>query len=525
MRVRRFGVSLNSNYAAAQLARAFLHPTSRSTRSPAWLGTDTALAALGLSAADEVGVGRLQLALQAKHVQTRESIRSPSSLSRQAVAGVDPAEMSEPTLPGVVQFAFALPVPTWASYRWHEAEEAHRDQIAAAVMRSAERALAHVVANRPGPRARVADRQPMTGFAAVARLDVAPPRRPVPGWAHDDLEVVGVLLGAQRADGRLVAFNPDAMAPREVRRLAAEAMQQALHEEPALRYAGRQAAAAVRAVEQPGSAPPAHAALRWEHPLERWRALLGDVRAQEVGEHAAGLAHRFRDAAESALVMRRRALTRRVEPRDRVAAREALSLERDALRLAESADAADRDAAALHAERWLLKGRAQAELWRVVKVVEQRAAAARDAREQLLQGDERLGSKRRFDAWVRRNADRLAEIVAVDAELTDRLRARVEQEADLSVEAPPPYVRDAIGEPDPTAPDHRQWTRTASKLVYERHVEAANREVGFELIPRSGRERQALNAEVARLRMRRGIEPLRAAAEIERSPGGPEHAV
>jgi hypothetical protein len=541
LRFRRLKVSTEHNAQAERLARALLppatlrpafrnrrgqEPSRRTGRSPPgasvrtrWLGSPAALAVLGLAPGMDVIEDHLVRALQGRHAVTREHMR--------------PTErVMTPDLD------FVLTVPELAAEVWRRSGPEQRAKIEQALLSSAERAIVHMFVGRRLSTDRSDNRvNPVTavGVAAVAAVHAVP--RPANGQPEPSVELVvrGMVLGVQRSDGKFVAGTRLINRSKGRRHEAELLFQRSLTDDLPwlMRYSGRQAAAAVLALERSSAPLNAHREAadaarssrrigvpRYD-PLDQWREWVGDRRAERIGARADALRDRLEPLGEADLLTRRRALQAAFAPPDRAAARRALSLERDVTTLEETAAEARRDVARLEQEAAVRKGRRRSGLLKAAAVIHDRIAAEDSVREQLLQSDGRLPASELLDAWMERHVEQAAELVAVDRHLSARLHRRIANDADRAVLDPPDYVRMVIGAaPEPSAPEHDQWVTLASALVHDEHA-AASCAAGYEPPPRDPREQRSLDERIQSLRAR-GLEPADAGKAIEPVSAGAE---
>jgi len=517
----------------------------RSRRGPCaqarWLGSSDALAVLGLEPGTEATTDQLAMTLQGRHVQTREPARHAALIEPQAMtaggrAQPDRGHTVNDRVLAAIHVYFTLPGPEWATETWRQSEPQQRTMIERALLKGAERALAHlVVGQRMVPKRGPQRREAAHGVAAVAAVHVV--RQPGKGQAAPvvGLEVRGLLLGVQRADGTLASPSLALTVSKRAKREAERVSRRAIAGDPWLAYSGRQATAAAMAFERGPGTPPRQPVTTGppsrrigvprRDPLEAWRERVGDARAQRIGERADELRDHLAEFDDGKLLALRRKLTAALRPPDRAMARQALSLEHDVARLEVSANEARRNVAGLTAAaatKPKRRRRAVSEaagaatkakprkgaLLEAAAVIQDRIADEDSARDRLLRTDDRLPARKRLDTWMNRHTERAAQLVAVDRHLSERLHRQIASEVDHAVLDPPDYVRTAIGSaPAPSAPEHDEWVALTSTLVYDHHVAAASRAAGYEPPRRDPREHRELAARVQSLRARRELEP------------------
>lgn len=498
-----------------------------------WLGSPDALAILGLKPGANVSTDQVRAVLQGRHAQTGESVRVPTRLTTPLPGeagspfGLGDQTPDRTPVVGMRQLVFTLPAPSLAADVWGRSSPDHRDTIARALLVGAEKAIAHMVVGKPVVKTRRNGRQRQEvacGMAVVASVHpVAQPSNRPPGQTVE-LNVHGVLLGVQRADGTLVAVDGMAMLRDDAVQKAGEvALGAFVAELPWLRYFGRRAVAAVLALQ----GETAVARLREREmprkrdPVEAWRQRVGDRRADDIGERANELGDHLAALEDSELLGRRRALTARFVPPNRAEVFQALSLEREVTRLEESANAARRDVAALHAEGARLRRSQMPQVWRAVAVIERRIADGESARDRLLRADDRLPAKQGLDAWMGRHLEQVAQVVAIDRQLTENLHEWIARDIDCAVLDPPDYIRTAIGGAPQTAREHSEWVELTSAVVREHHVATANRAAGYELQPGDGREQRRLDERLRSWRERHGLAPTAQDMTIETASPAP----
>ena len=321
-------------------------------------------------------------------------------------------------------------------------------------------------------RASDADRERVVAVAA-ARVVTQPAKGQSPPTVK--LEVRGLLLGVQRADGTLVAPTATLTVSRRAKGEAERVGRAALTDDPWLAYSGRQAAAAAMAFER-GPGTPRHAPLQPDtagppsprigvprrDPLESWREWVGDRRAERIGERAGELRDQLKGLDDIQLLALRRKVTAALKPPDLAMARQALSLEQDVTRLEVSVTEARRNVAALQAgDATQPRGRARARSagaagrpargWtrarhrrlaalKAAAVIQDRIVVEESARDRLLRTDDRLPARNRLDAWMNGHTGQAAQLVAVDRHLSERLHSRIAGEVDRAVLDPPDFV-------------------------------------------------------------------------------------
>jgi len=475
-----------------------------------------------------VTADQLAVTLQGRHAQTREQVRHAALIDHQAVSGDGRPGQGQQTVedraPAVVQVGFTLPVPEWATEAWGRSGPRQRAMIERGLLASAEKAIAHLVVGQPvGTSWAKSRREVGHGVAAAAAVHVVRQRAKGQAAPAVALEVRGLLLGVERADGTLMAPSATLTVSGRAKREAAQVARGALAADPWLAYSGRQAAAAAMAFERgqgtPRNATPQPVAagppsrrigVPRRDPLEAWREWLGDRRAERIGERAGELRDQLAELDDGQLLARRRKLTAALKPPDRAMARQALSLEDDVAKLDVSVSEARRDVAALQADAATTKPRRgeRVALKKAAAVIQDRIVYAESARDRLLRTDDRLPARNRLDTWMKRHTEQAAQLVAVDRHLSERLHSRIAGEVDRAVLDPPDYVRTAIGSaPAPSAPERSEWVALTSTLAYDHHVAATSRAAGYEPPRRDPREQRELAARVRSLRAQRGLEP------------------
>jgi hypothetical protein len=331
------------------------------------------------------------------------------------------------------------------------------------------------------------------GFAAVAAVHA--------GHESTEPTVRAVLLGVQRADGKLVAADLRMQHRTHMLDEAQREAWRALADQPSLRYAGRQAGAAVKAFERHRASaralPPPR--LPWPDPVERWRKLVGDRRAERIGARADQLGEQVSKVSFEELILERRALRAKFTSGDSVVARRALSLERDLDKHEEEMYRAHRDIASLQADAARAGAPERARLIQAVNTIERRIALDEIVHHAMRTNDRRRAARDRLDSWMIENGEQVVRMVAIDREALNRLYRRSETVVARARDDPPDYVRNAIGKaPQASSPEHDAWVATTRRLVYAHHAEAANRAAGYELVLPDARERRALEATIER---------------------------
>jgi len=240
--------------------------------------------------------------------------------------------------------------------------------------------------------------------------------------------------------------------------------------------------------ERDRSAMPPREPLVRPDPLERWTRVLGTRRASEIGKLAVDLGTVMPDwEAQRWLAWRRRAIE--LERPSRVRAAQALALESELEALQDAADASD-----MRAREALTTGDQQA-------AAEHHQTAQKIAadRRSMQLTDPRVAGQRYLDHWTRQYGRQVAQLVAVDRELTEQLYRKIERAVDQALDDPPQYVTDAIG----PACDDPEWRGVTAALVCRHHVAAANRSAGDDVIAPVPGERRAIERRVERLRAQR----------------------
>ncbi|WP_160165483.1 MobF family relaxase [Conexibacter woesei] len=193
------------------------HPSDAPKASAMWVGSPNALAAIGLEAGAEVLSAQLESALQGRHVDSGEEVRKPGTITRDAVDAKGrprydaKGKRVREKVKGVTSLDMTFSVPKSVSVLWSQASPEQRAEIERALLRAANAALEHMVQTkgvvfRRGPDG-VRVREPAVGMVATLALHVTARRAHGEAVPSPQLHVHGIVVGVERADGKLV--TPD----------------------------------------------------------------------------------------------------------------------------------------------------------------------------------------------------------------------------------------------------------------------------------------------------------------------------
>jgi conjugative relaxase-like TrwC/TraI family protein len=188
-----------------------------------WIGSSSALAALGLTRGDEVTVQDLTAALRGQ--RAGKQVRNLGVTSRlvkdehgDVRLDADGKPLREKGL-GLVNLDLTFSIaPKSLSALWSQAGPEQRAQIERAMLIAANAALEHIAQTKPVVRRRVGavrTSEPALGMAAAAILHVTARRAAGEKVPSPQLHVHGVLVGVERFDGTFAAADSWALFKRD----------------------------------------------------------------------------------------------------------------------------------------------------------------------------------------------------------------------------------------------------------------------------------------------------------------------
>jgi conjugative relaxase-like TrwC/TraI family protein len=158
-----------------------------------WLGSELALAQLGVHRGHEVRVDELARALEGRHAGTEAEVRRPGSVPARGPDG-------EPRRIKVVNsFDLTFSAPKSVSLVWSQAGPELREAIEQAMIAAANAALDHVTRTRPV----IGGKEPAEGFAASSALHVSARTAAGDQVPMPQLHVHSHLVGVLDASGNL----------------------------------------------------------------------------------------------------------------------------------------------------------------------------------------------------------------------------------------------------------------------------------------------------------------------------------
>jgi conjugative relaxase-like TrwC/TraI family protein len=175
-----------------------------------WLGSDAALAKLGLRRGAEVGLDELARALEGRHAVLDEQVRRPGSAEMPGHTRADGSPYRQQV---VNSFDLTFSAPKSVSIVWSAADRELRADIEQAMLDATNAALEHVTRTRPV----ISGREPAEGFAAALAIHVTARTAegdPVPmPQLHVHADLVGVLdrAGGLKTPNSMALFKDAAM--------------------------------------------------------------------------------------------------------------------------------------------------------------------------------------------------------------------------------------------------------------------------------------------------------------------------
>jgi conjugative relaxase-like TrwC/TraI family protein len=181
-----------------------------------WLGSERALAVLGLERGQTVAEGDLAQALQGLNVVSGRRVRREGNMERSVVddegnvvRGADLRPVTE-TVRGCTSMDLTFSAPKSVSIAWSQAPPAQRADIERAVMHAANATWEHLLQTRDVV-VNKGKREPAKGMAVAAALHVTARRAEGELAPSPQLHVHGVLVGLERSDGKFRAADSWAM--------------------------------------------------------------------------------------------------------------------------------------------------------------------------------------------------------------------------------------------------------------------------------------------------------------------------